>query len=397
MIQPFKYFSRRKAQPTYFVIRLDQNTIWIPTAGHTIKYGHASGKVILCLSEPTRVWDIKLHLEGRYYINWDATFPSDSHRHCKAFWKELPFHHDVWSFLRVSAGRSTTILGPGNYEFPFEMCLPGRLPESMTGVDDYYIRYSLRAQIYGRKGESVVTSREISVRKVYDTPLRTVPSSIENDWPNKIMYQVGIPTPVVQFGGNIRVTYRFVPLLKRLHLKTIRSAIIETHTVSRPAPASRSREVLVDAFDPPTWEDMGLTTDDRCWYQCSRLLHLPKSTQQCLQSTAATVLQVRHSIHISITLLNPDGHLSTVRLSLPVYILFCPPASASRQALLDISTWDEGEEVPPQYSNHVHDAKLVETCPDNPSTHDGHESNAKPPEYAVLDDASGIPSYWDTV
>ncbi|RAQ42114.1 arrestin domain containing protein [Aspergillus flavus] len=396
MVKLFKNSSPRKIQPTYFDIRLDHNTIWIPAAGHTIKYGHAQGKVILCLSDPTCVRDVKLHLEGRYYINWDTTFPTDSHRHCKAFWKELPFHHDVWSFLRVSAGSSATTLEPGNYEFPFQMCLPGRLPESMRGIDDCYIHYFLRAQIYGRKGESVSTSREVTVRKVYNTPSRTAPSSVENDWPDKIMYKVSIATPTVQFGGNIRVTYRFVPLLKGLTVKSIRSGVIETHTVLRPY-ASRSREVLTDAFDPPTWEEMDISTDDRCWYQCSRMLHLPKSTRQCLQSVATTVLKVGHSIQFSITLLNPDGHLSSIRLSLPIVIIFYPSTSASLQMLSDIATWDEEENTLPHYSDHVRDLKLVEICPGNPSTPAGPGSNEKPPDYSVSHDVSDIPSYWDTI
>ncbi|KAE8139245.1 hypothetical protein BDV38DRAFT_281410 [Aspergillus pseudotamarii] len=384
----FKSFSPRKIEPIYFDIRLDQNTIRIPAAGHTVKYGHAQGKVILCLNKPTRVSDVKLHLEGRYYINWDATFPSDSHRHCKAFWKELPFHHDVWSFLRVSAGSSSTTLEPGNYEFPFQMCLPGRLPESMTGVDDCYIRYRLRAQIYGRKGESVTTSREVTIRKVYHLPLRTVPRSIENNWPNKLIYNVSIPTPAVPFGGHIRVTYRFVPLLKGLNVKSIRSDIIEAHTVSNPSYASRSREVLTDEFDPPTWEEMDISTDDRCWYQCSRMLQLPKSTQRCLQSVATTVLQVRHSIQCLITLSNPDGHLSSVRLSLPIVLIFYPSTSASLQVLSDPVAADEGETALPHYNDHVHDAKLV----DNPSTYAGPHFNQRPPEYSAFDGVSEIPS-----
>ncbi|KAE8334048.1 hypothetical protein BDV39DRAFT_212051 [Aspergillus sergii] len=210
------------------------------------------------------------------------------------------------------------------------------------------------------------------------------------------MYKVSIPTPTVQFGGNIRVTYRFVPLLKGLTVKSIRSNIIETHTVSKPY-ASRSREVLTDEFDPPTWEEMDISTDDRCWYQCSRMLHLPKSTRQCLQSVATTVLQVRHSIQFLITLLNPDGHLSSVRLSLPIVLIFYPSTSTSLQILSDIATRDEEENTLPHYRDHVHDAKLVEICPGNPSTHVGPDSNEKPPDYSVSQDASDIPSYWDTV
>ncbi|EIT74780.1 hypothetical protein Ao3042_08636 [Aspergillus oryzae 3.042] len=190
------------------------------------------------------------------------------------------------------------------------------------------------------------------------------------------MYKVSIATPTVQFGGNIRVTYRFVPLLKGLTVKSIRSGVIETHTVLRPY-ASRSREVLTDAFDPPTWEEMDISTDDRCWYQCSRMLHLPKSTRQCLQSVATTVLKPFPSTH--------------------PFIIFYPSTSASLQMLSDIATWDEEENTLPHYSDHVRDSKLVEICPGNPSTPAGPGSNEKPPDYSVSHDVSDIPSYWDTI
>ncbi|KAE8381311.1 hypothetical protein BDV26DRAFT_278884 [Aspergillus bertholletiae] len=396
MIQPFKRFRRPKIQPAYFEIKLDHDTIWIPAMGHTIQYAHAPGKVILCLNKPTRVSDVKLHLEGRCYINWDTQFPGEFHRHYKAAWKELPFHHDVWSFLRVSAGTSATILGPGNYEFPFEMCLPGRLPETIKGVEDSYIRYFLRAQVYGKAGQSAVTSREVSVRKVYHTPLRTNPSSVENNWPEKIKYNISIPTSTVPFGSKIRVSYRFVPLVKGIRLKSIRSDVVETHTVLKPSCVSRSRPVVIDEYQPLAWEDMDISTDDGCWYLCSRTIHLPKSTRQCLQSTATTVMHIKHSMQFLITMLNPDGHLSSVRLYLPIFLVFYPPSSTSLQVLSEIAADGLAESALPHYRDHVYDAKLVELPPDNRSIPIGPRSNEKPPEYSIYDDASGIPSYWDT-
>lgn len=63
------------------------------------------------------------------------------------------------------------VLKPDNYEFPFEVCVPKGTPESIQGVDDCFIRYILRAQIYGNGGNNLSISREVQMRKAYTMSL----------------------------------------------------------------------------------------------------------------------------------------------------------------------------------------------------------------------------------
>jgi hypothetical protein len=50
------------------ISRLDNDILWLPRDVVDITYGHFRGKVILCLNHPICVQDVKLHLEGLYYL-----------------------------------------------------------------------------------------------------------------------------------------------------------------------------------------------------------------------------------------------------------------------------------------------------------------------------------------
>lgn len=136
------------------------------------------------------------------------------------------------------------------------------------------------------------------------------------DWPEKIIYNVDIPNEALSVGSSTRINFRFIPLLKGLKLGTIETRLIETHHVTKPSPATRSREVLIDEYKPPPWDELDIvpSDDEHTYYSYhfSRILRPPKSTKHCLQSTTTTNLQVKHKIAVLITLLNPDGHMSSV-------------------------------------------------------------------------------------
>lgn len=48
--------------------RLDDNTLWLPESGENSNYGNLNGSVVLCLSRPVAVKDLKLHVKGVHYV-----------------------------------------------------------------------------------------------------------------------------------------------------------------------------------------------------------------------------------------------------------------------------------------------------------------------------------------
>jgi len=264
--------------------------------------------------------------------SWDPKLFNASHRHNRIPWKEVPFFHQISNLLPTPRRSSIVVLEPNNYEFPFEICLPKGTPESVQGVDDCFIRYVLRAETHASGGDNLTISREVRVRKAYTTCLlrETSVSFVNiyqiyqtfvaadmiqeygNIWPEKIIYNASIPNSAVPFGSSIRINFLFVPLMKGVELVTIELRLIETHYITKPLPATRSREALVDKYEVPPWDDLDISPDDGYSFQVSRSFRLTKSTMHCLQSTANTVLQVKHKIAVVITLLNADGHKSCV-------------------------------------------------------------------------------------
>lgn len=86
--------------------------------------------------------------------------------------KERTFFEKTWKFRDAGKGK-TEIMPADNYEFPFDIVLPGSLPESIEGLPDTWIIYRFKAEI-GRK-----YAKDIQARK----PLRIIrtlaPSALE--------------------------------------------------------------------------------------------------------------------------------------------------------------------------------------------------------------------------
>lgn len=86
--------------------------------------------------------------------------------------KEEIVYEKSWKFRNAGRGK-TEIMPADNYEFPFDVILPGSLPESVEGLQDTWVTYRLKAEI-GRK-----YAKDIHARK----PLRIIrtldPSALE--------------------------------------------------------------------------------------------------------------------------------------------------------------------------------------------------------------------------
>lgn len=79
------------------------------------------------------------------------------------------FYRQVWNFLGPVKDGISNFFVPDNYEFAFEICMPAKMAESLQGLDNCFIRYSLRAQIHTSEGETFDISRNLNVRRIYDS------------------------------------------------------------------------------------------------------------------------------------------------------------------------------------------------------------------------------------
>ncbi|KAK2813545.1 hypothetical protein FQN49_008292, partial [Arthroderma sp. PD_2] len=362
----------------YFDIRLDDPYVIFRGNEEESASAHLKGTLVLCLSEPLTIKHLRLHLTGMSRISWP--FLIGAVPGAKKHGKERTFFEKTWKFRDAGKGK-TEIMPADNYEFPFDVVLPGSLPESIEGLPDTWIIYRFKAEI-GRK-----YTKDIQIRK----PLRVIrtlgPSalelshvmSVENIWPNKLEYSISTPSKAVIFGTSVKVDFRLIPLLKGLRIGTVTTQFIESYDVmscrddSRLQPTSHKsvRVVVADHFRLGPEEERRFLEEEDDGYQFSRVLELPKKLCKCIQDTDTKGIKIRHKLKFKIQLHNPDGHTSELRATLPVFIFLSPNLPLDdNNNLVDqspsspqVAEFCMAQQAPPLYGDHQFDMLYSELDP----------------------------------
>ena len=109
------------------------------------------------------------------------------------------------------------------------------------------------------------------------------------------------------------VDFSLVPLLKGLAIGKIVSELVESMVVVNHQNREYHSERVVgeDAWQLPEGAEME-DVNGQEGYAFTRLISIPKSLKQCLQSVEERGIKVRHKLKFVIQLLNPDGHTSEV-------------------------------------------------------------------------------------
>ena len=142
---------------------------------------------------------------------------------------------------------------------------------------------------------------------------------VENTWPGKIDYSLSTPTKGAIFGTAVRVDFRLIPLLKGLKIGNIAVELLELQEMTIAPPkqpkrsSKRSRVVTKETWNLP--DDMETEeVDGQEGYFLRRVIMLPKSLRQCLQTVETMGIKIKHNLNFNIQLVNPDSHVSEVRM-----------------------------------------------------------------------------------
>jgi hypothetical protein len=87
-------------------------------------------------------------------------------------WRERTFFEKAWKFRDAGKGK-TEVLPADNYEFPFDIILPGSLPESIEGLSDSWITYRFKAEIGRKYAKDVIARKPLRIIRTLD------PSALE--------------------------------------------------------------------------------------------------------------------------------------------------------------------------------------------------------------------------
>jgi hypothetical protein len=309
------------------------------------------------------------------------------------------FNHRWQPFAGIGAPDQTkgVTLPPGNYEWPFELMLEGDTTESVEGLREASITYKLKATVArGKLAHDLHAYKRLRViRTLEASALEFLHAmSVENIWPNKLEYSIVVPQKAVVFGSSIPVEMRFTPLLKGLELGDITIKLLEVHDVILQIPAvhgvkEHKKEKQIDEWTIPVtrdehWVDFIDDNGQEGWV-VNQFLALPKKLGQCLQDVNTLGIKVRHRLKLVVAIVNPDGHVSELRATLPVTIFISPnmplddqgavvrqmPSGASREAMTAMA--------PPTYTERVLDQIYEDIEPTSLQTPIGGRSGVSSP------------------
>ena len=299
--------------------RLENDFIVFRGNDHEATAQVLKGHVVLCLREPVKVEDIHIRLTGTSRVAWVEAKQTPTGIHSQKVDKTNTFLRHDWPHL-VDHHRTLT---PGNYEWPFELLLPGDTDESVEGLYQTGVGYLLKATVVrGKLAKNLHAFKRLRVIRTLDPAALEFnhAMSVENIWPNKIEYSVVIPQKAIVFGSSIPLELRFTPLLKALEMGLITVKlveILELHVNSNTASSKshkHERDVKTWTFEVSReehWHDNIEETGQEGW-AVTKELPLPKKLNQCVQDCHVQGIKIRHKVKLTVALKNPDGHVSEV-------------------------------------------------------------------------------------
>ena len=231
--------------------------------------------------------------------------------------------HKWAPFVGPGSNSRGTTLPAGNYEWPFELVIPGGMAESVEGLPDSHIIYKLKASVArGKLAYDLHAFKPVRIVRTLDPSALELAHAmtVENVWPNKIEYQLVIPQKAIIFGTAIKIEMQFTSLLKGLKIGPIKCVLIETQEFTMPGITAHTERHYKHSRDVEQWtfelndehyHDM-LGESGQDGYTLNEMMPLPKRLAKCLQDVDVHGIKVRHKVKFNVALHNPDGHVSEV-------------------------------------------------------------------------------------
>lgn len=342
-----------------------------------------SGTIVLSVQEPIQFKNLSLRLYGKIRLNIPTQYKTSKGMAERYVMYEKRVYEHTWDNFNVenyfqnlydNYGRKTSIaskssgnlsslprkaksstaslislagqssssyhtLVKGNYEFPFSAILPGSITESVEGLPNASVVYKLESAIERMKFHTDLICRKHLrvVRTLSPDALELSETvAVDNTWPNKVDYSISIPAKAIAIGSATPVHVLVVPLLKGLKLGPIKITMVEHSQYCGSFGSVSTQERIVNKMrikDPldhmnednetNNENDDDFSFQDR--WEVNTTFQIPPSLSKCTQDcTLLNSIKVRHKLKFVISLVNPDGHVSELRASLPVQLFMSP-------------------------------------------------------------------------
>ncbi|KAI8879880.1 E set domain-containing protein [Backusella circina FSU 941] len=283
------------------------------------------GTVTLNLTEPMKIRSIVLNFLGQVKAEW---FEGSGHHQChRSEEKDIIKHR--WQFLPTlnQCNKKAIILAPGEHKWNFELTLPGDLPQSVE-TESGQVSYTLKATV-----ERPTFSQNIIKRVPVQVVRCVLPSEFElvqsvvitNMWPDKMSYDITMPSKVFYRGQVLCTTFNIRPIASNLKIRSITCVLKESCTYTAKNFKKTDSRIISRKLQDHPFSRMPLGEE----WTASVSLGVPSMASKTACCDAdCQLIKIRHKIKISMSILNEDGHLSELRCSIPVIIMTAHPGES---------------------------------------------------------------------
>lgn len=232
------------------------------------------------------------------------------------------------------------LLPQGNYRLPFKCYLPANTPETIEGLKCCSLLYKLECIIErGRFEKSIHTAKHIRIQRTLHPDNMNLSDSIDidNNWPNKAQYSVGLKRKGIAIGSTITVKLMVIPIAKGLKLKGMSGVIVQRSHTAHSHGVSGDLEELIGKQTMSIPDSNSLSADR---WDVKSTFKVPSSLKELTQTCDLknNIIQVKHRLRIAVQLKNQDGHVSELRANLPVCIYLSPNTGYPVGRKYEIST-----------------------------------------------------------
>ncbi|CAG8637936.1 7515_t:CDS:2, partial [Paraglomus brasilianum] len=300
------------------------------------------GDLIIHLQKPTKVKCIELKFMGREKIGFsEGTCPirngtireeREVISHTWTFLDPVPTKLTAsatrFHLLRKSNPKSiqSRLLPAGKHTYPFELLLPGDLPETIQ-TEHVNVEYTLEGKLMTN---GIFPRRKIKKRIEI---VRTIPDHLNSqgiatarEITDSFAYEISLPKLAYPIAQTVPLDVKVSPLSKHFILHGIKVEVHEKcvyHIKGRDF--STSRIVVSEAL--PTFDKTILSEDsiDNFFYERTLPLTLPKCSSHIHPSCDTSVLTITHQMKVVFIVSTPilAAHKMQIKVNLNVKLLSC--------------------------------------------------------------------------
>src|SRR5581483_6619921 len=161
--------------------------------------------------------------------------------------KSTSSHSTTSTFSTFS---SSTKLPSGTHTYPFELYLPGNLPET-TNTELGTVQYFLKAKAYrSRLSPKIRLSQQVEILRTLPEHINSQGIGFSREFNDLLSYEINIPKKAYPLGQQIPIDMKISPYIKKLKVTGVSVQVMEKTTyTSREQKVTDSREVTVQSLN----------------------------------------------------------------------------------------------------------------------------------------------------